>query len=138
MIGIISFLAFTILVAVISYVASKNTDESTSTGYFPKIEKLEHKDANSPYDDLVSWFYDGSGFEIPNDMDTSEYEQNLNMVTPLNQLIKEYHPESKQQDQFFLKEFLLWGLVEFKKLSKLELEQGYQFKDAYGGYFDSL
>ena len=34
MIGIISFLAFTILVAVISYVASKSTDESTSTGYF--------------------------------------------------------------------------------------------------------
>ncbi len=106
--------------------------------YFPKIEKLEHKDADSPYDDLIAWFYDGSGFEIPNNIETSEYEQSLSMVTPLNEIIKEFHPELKEEDHFFLKEFLLWGLVEFKKLSKLELEKGFQFNDAFGGYFNSL
>ena len=34
MIGILSFLGFTILVAVISYFATRTTDEQTSDGYF--------------------------------------------------------------------------------------------------------
>lgn len=34
MVGIISFLAFTILVAVIAYMATRSTDENTSDGYF--------------------------------------------------------------------------------------------------------
>ena len=34
MVGIFSFLAFTILVAVIAYLSTRSTDENTSDGYF--------------------------------------------------------------------------------------------------------
>ncbi|WP_010178648.1 hypothetical protein [Aquimarina agarilytica] len=108
------------------------------SNYFPKIEKLEHKDKASPYDKLVDWFYDGTGFELANDLLTPEYEQQLDMVPPLEALIKEYLPEISKKDSYFFKEFLLWGLVEFKKLSKLQMEKGFEFKDAFGSYISGI
>ena len=30
--------------------------------YFPKIDKLERKDAVGPYDELIAWFFEGEGF----------------------------------------------------------------------------
>jgi magnesium chelatase subunit I len=37
-----------------------------------------------------------------------------------------------------LKEFVLWGLVEYDKLSKDRVEEGYQFKDLYSSYINKL
>jgi magnesium chelatase subunit I len=37
-----------------------------------------------------------------------------------------------------MKEFLLWGLVEFKKLNKYRFAEGVQFKDIYGSYISGL
>ncbi len=108
------------------------------SSYFPKIEKLEHKDKETPYDKLVDWFYDGTGFELPNDLLTIEYEQQLDMVPPLEDLIAKYQPELSKKDSYFFKEFLLWGLVEFKKLSKLQLDEGFEFKDAFGSYISGI
>ena len=106
--------------------------------YFPKIEKITRKDEVSPYDDLVAWFYDGTGFELVNDTETTEYEQQLDMIVPLQELINKYQPNVDKEDSYFLKEFLLWGLVEFKKLSKQELERGFEFKDVFGSYINKL
>jgi len=41
-------------------------------------------------------------------------------------------------DAYFVKEFLLWGLVEFKKLSKYRFAEGTQFKDPYGNFINGL
>ncbi len=106
--------------------------------YFPKIEKIAHKDEATPYDNLIAWFFDGTGFELVNDADTAEYEQQLNMINPLNELLDKYHSNVDKKDSYFLKEFILWGLVEFKKLSKNSLEKGYEFKDAFGNYINKL
>ena len=37
-----------------------------------------------------------------------------------------------------MKEFILWGLVEYDKLSKDRFENGYQFKDSLGSFIDKL
>jgi magnesium chelatase subunit I len=37
-----------------------------------------------------------------------------------------------------MKEFILWALVEYDKLSKDRFENGYQFKDMYGSYISKL
>jgi len=42
------------------------------------------------------------------------------------------------EDKYFLKEFVLWGLVEYDKLSKDRVEEGYQFRDLYGNYINKL
>ncbi len=106
--------------------------------YFPQIDKLERKDAVGPYDELVSWFFDGDGFEILDDATNKEYQKELDSVPPLNQLIKEYQPEASKEDSYFLKELLLWGLVAYKKLSKHRFTEGYQFKDLYGSFISGL
>jgi len=105
----------------------QNSIKTLFTEYFPKIEKLEHKDATTPYDEVVAWFFDGTGFELPFNMETSAYKQQLEMVPSLDALIDKYQPDTKSEDRYFLKEFILWGLVEFKKLSKEQLDNGFQF-----------
>jgi magnesium chelatase subunit I len=112
--------------------------KSVFPNYFPKIEKLERKDAEGPYDELVSWFFEGEGFELLDEYTDDEYKRALDSVTPLNQLMKKYQPEVIKKDNYFLKELLLWGLVTYKKLSKHRFSEGFQFKDLYGSFISGL
>lgn len=106
--------------------------------YFPKIEKLE-KDMNaSPYAKILEWFFTETGFELLEDTSDDEYKKKLDAVVPLEDLIQKYQPEIPLNDKYFLKEFVLWGLVEYDKLSKDRVEVGYQFKDLYSSYINKL
>ncbi len=106
--------------------------------YFPKIEKLEKENEQSPYQELVNWFFEESGFELLDDISEAAYKTKLDSIVPLQDLIKEYQPDIDKNDSYFMKEFLLWGLVEFKKLSKYRLSEGFRFNDLYGSYISEL
>ncbi|PCJ97193.1 MAG: magnesium chelatase [Flavobacteriaceae bacterium] len=106
--------------------------------YFPPISKLERKDAPSPYDELISWFFDSEGFELLDDSTDADYQKLLDSITPLSRLITEHQPDVPKEDAYFLKELMLWGLVAHKKLSRHRFTKGYQFKDMYGGYVSGL
>lgn len=107
--------------------------------YFPKINKLERKDEETPYDDLLSWFFQESeGFELLDDFTDEEYKRTLDGIPELSILIKEYQPDFPKEDTYFLKELMLWGLVSFKKLSKHRFSEGYRFKDLYGSFISGL
>ncbi len=106
--------------------------------YFPKIERLEKESEQSPYQELIDWFFEESGFELLDDIADSDYREKLDGIPPLNNLIKKYQEDIDQQDRYFVKEFLLWGLVEYKKLSKYRLSEGFRFKDLYGSYISDL
>lgn len=106
--------------------------------YFPKINKLEKKDAITPYDELVTWFFQGEGFELLDDFTDEEYKRALDGIPALNQLVKDYQPDFPKEDVYFLKELVLWGLVSHKKLSKSRFSEGYQFKDLYGSFISGL
>jgi magnesium chelatase subunit I len=112
--------------------------QSLFPSYFPKIEKLEKPDEESPYDELIHWFFNGSGFELLDDITDEEYQQTLDEVAPLDDLIKEYQPDIDKEDVYFEKEFILWGLVQFKKLSQHRFTEGVQFKDPYGSFISGL
>jgi magnesium chelatase subunit I len=106
--------------------------------YFPKIEKLE-RDANaSPYAQLLEWFFAETGFELLDEATDTNYKKQLDAIAPLEDLIQKYQPEWPVEDRYFLKEFLLWGLVEHEKLSKDRIAVGYQFKDLYSSYINKL
>lgn len=107
-------------------------------GYFPKIEKLEKPNEKTAYSDLIEWFFAESGFELLDDSSDEEYERILGAIKPLEILIKKYQPELPKEDKLFMKEFILWALVEYKKLSKDRIAEGYQFKDIYGSYISKL
>lgn len=106
--------------------------------YFPKIEKLEKPDAETPYDDLLNWFFQDNSLFLEDSLKDTEFEAQLEGVTPLGDLIAKHQPKVSAQDQRFLKEFLLWGLVSYKKLNKTRTESGLQFKDALGSFIRGL
>ncbi|WP_461303718.1 magnesium chelatase [Aureisphaera sp.] len=107
-------------------------------GYFPKIEKLQKESDVDPYDELVSWFFEQSGFELLDSLSDTEYEEKLNSIAPLERLLAKYVPDVAPQDRAFFKEFVLWALAENKKLSKYYMSNGLRFKDVYGGYISGL
>jgi magnesium chelatase subunit I len=106
--------------------------------YFPKIEKLEKPGEANAYSDLLDWFFAESGFELLDDATDAEYETILNSIPSLSTLIKKYQPQTLPEDVLFTKEFILWGLVEYDKLSKDRFENGYQFKDQFGSFVSKL
>ena len=112
--------------------------KSQFDAYFPKIEKLQKESEADPYTDIVAWFFEQSGFELLDTLRNSEYTEQLNQITPLNDLVEEYMPDLDPRDVPFVKEFVLWALVEYRKLSKYNLSDGMRFKDVYGGYISGL
>jgi magnesium chelatase subunit I len=106
--------------------------------YFPKIEKLERDADSSPYAKILEWFFTETGFELLDDASDEDYKKQLDEVRPLEDLIQKYQPEIPLEDKYFLKEFVLWGLVEYDKLSKDRVDVGYQFKDLYSSYINKL
>ncbi|RXG15600.1 magnesium chelatase subunit I [Leeuwenhoekiella aestuarii] len=106
--------------------------------YFPEIKKLEKQNEKSPYDDIVTWFFDQSDFQLLDDLTEDEYKKMLDSVTPLEKLVTEYLPDLEPKDKYFMKEFILWALVEFQKLSKYRMTDGIRFKDLYGSYISGL
>jgi magnesium chelatase subunit I len=106
--------------------------------YFPKIEKLQKQDEETPYDDLISWFFNNDGFQLLDDYDDATYKAKLDEIAPLDELVNEYQPDIDERDIHFEKEFILWGLVQFKKLSKYRYSEGMKFQDPYGSFIKGI
>jgi magnesium chelatase subunit I len=106
--------------------------------FFPKIEKLERDDDASPYAKVLEWFFAETGFELLDDAPDDLYQKQLDKIQPLEDLIQRYQPSFPVQDKYFLKELILWGLVEYNKLSKERLTEGFQFKDLYSSFITKL
>lgn len=107
--------------------------------FFPGIEKLKKQEDESPYDDIISWFFNlKDGFELLDDLKDKAYRDLLNSISPLDDLIGEYQPNLSKQESYFVKEFVLWALVEFKQLSKHRFTEGVQFKDPYGSFISGI
>jgi magnesium chelatase subunit I len=105
---------------------------------FPKIKKLERKDEEGPYDPLLLWFFESEGFELLEDFSDSMYRDQLDSISPLTDLLKEYAPGVDTETSYFLKELVLWALVAHNKLSKQSFSNGTEFKDLYGSYINGL
>ncbi|OBQ54598.1 magnesium chelatase [Tamlana sp. s12] len=125
--------------ALVAYNLIGEAVKSLFVEYFPKIEKLKKQDDESDYDDIVSWFFNQKeGFELLDDAKDKEYQRLLGAITPLDDLLAKYQPNLAQEDSCFVKEFVLWALVEFKELSKHRFTEGIQFKDPYGSFISGI
>ena len=123
------------------YVAEKLIGSAAKTLFvevFPEIKKLKLATDKDPYEGVLNWFFNQSSFELLDDASEEEYVEALNEITPLDDLIAKYAPNTPKEDILFLKEFILWALVEFEKLNKKRISKGYSFKDQYGALFSDL
>lgn len=112
--------------------------KSLFPNYFPAIEKLERKDATTPYDEILNWFSDSQMIELSNNASEEEYRSALNDILPLKKTVKHYHPNAQENELYFLMEFLLWGLAAHDKLSKHKMDNGLQFEDLFESYISRL
>jgi magnesium chelatase subunit I len=101
-------------------------------GLFPKIEKLSKKIEDTPYTALMEAIYAGGGLVLYDESSAADYQETLNSLKPLNELVKKYQGDAAVEDQYFIKEFLLWALAEHHKLGKDRLTNGFEFKDLIG------
>jgi len=107
--------------------------------FFPEIKKLEKQTEESPYDEIISWFFNiNDDFEILDEINEENYKTMIDKIAPLEELLQKYQPNTRKQESYFVKEFVLWALVEFKKLSKFRYAEGTQFKDPYGNFISGL
>lgn len=105
-----------------------NAIRTLFTSYFPKVEKLEKKTVEGPFNQITDWFLEDDGFlEITDESSDEAYAKNLNRISPLDQIIEKYQPDTKAEDLLFLKEFILWGLAVNKKLNKERFKTGVFF-----------
>jgi magnesium chelatase subunit I len=125
--------------AVVAYNLIGEAVKTLFDEFFPKIEKLKKQDAETPYDDIISWFFNQKdGFELLDDLRDKEYKSMLDAVSPLDDLLGEYQPKLQKEDSYFVKEFVLWALAEYKQLSKHRFSEGIQFKDPYGSFISGI
>lgn len=126
-------------VEVIAEKLVKNAIKTLFPSFFPEIKKLEKQDIETPYDDIISWFFNANtDFELLEEYTEEQYEKELDKITPLLSLLNEYQPKLNIEDTYFMKEFVLWALVEYKKLSKFRSAEGTHFKDPYGSFMSGL
>ncbi|SNR73562.1 magnesium chelatase subunit I [Lutibacter agarilyticus] len=115
-----------------------NAAKTLFANYFPEIKKLKHENEEDPYGEVLDWFFENGSFELMDDASEKDYSTILNSITPLDALINKYLPDNESKDSLFIKEFVLWSLVENKKLNKQRISKGFSFRDTFGAYLSNL
>ena len=87
---------------------------------------------------MHGFFEQSGGFELLDSLSDDEYKLQLDRIEPLDELLEKYVLDIPEKDIYFFKEFVLWALVEYRKLSKYYMSDGLRFKDVYGGYISDL
>ncbi len=124
-----------------NFVANQLISEATKTlflQYFPKIEKLKKEGQETPYDEVLNWFFEADAFELSDEANEETYLSAMNGIEPLKILLQKYQAKVATIDTPFLMEFILWALVELKQLSKKKTSNGMVFNDLYGNYIKEL
>ena len=115
-----------------------NAIKSLFNECFREIKKLSKPGVSDEFDEVVAWFMENSSFSLPVELTDDAYSDALNAIGPLEDVVSQYQGEAGTKDKVFLKEFLLWGLVEYNKLDKEEAEGGFQFEDrVLGSFYDN-
>ncbi|MDG1171341.1 MAG: magnesium chelatase, partial [Polaribacter sp.] len=84
---------------VVSEKLIKNAIKKLFPSYFPEIKKLEKQDVESPYDDIVSWFFNANeAFELLDEFSELQYKNEIDKVSPLDQFLKEHQPNMNIAD----------------------------------------
>lgn len=105
---------------------------------FPEIEKLTKENESTPYDQVIDWFLRESDFELIDEYTQLEYQTQMDRIDALDALIKKFQPDLALKDHNFMKEMVLWALVECKKLAKRRFSEGFTFTDLVNGYWTDV
>ncbi|MCB9245293.1 MAG: sigma 54-interacting transcriptional regulator [Flavobacteriales bacterium] len=105
--------------------------------YFGDPEKLGRKE-NDPFSRIVNWFEKGNTVNLPLTARDSLYARELNRVSGLGELVTDHIEDSGKMDRYLWMEFVLYGLAEYSRLSKIHSDQSAQFGDLVGSMLGSF
>ena len=112
--------------------------KTTFNELFRPLKKLKKPGVTDEFDAIVQWFMEENDFELTNDAKDNEYAKQLDKIKPMDQVLKQYINTVDKNERTFLKELILWGLVEYKQLSKRKFEAGISFEDEIlGSLYDN-
>jgi magnesium chelatase subunit I len=103
--------------------------KTTFDELFRPLKKLKKPGVNDEFDAVVQWFMEENDFELTNDSKDKEYAKQLDKIKPMDDVLEKYITNIDKNERTFLKELILWGLVEYKQLSKRKFEEGISFED---------
>lgn len=109
---------------------------TTFPKYFPSPEKTKKKEpVEQVYATILEWFASGNSIDLFFDMNNNAYQKALNEVKGLKGFVKDFYPEAKSNEQYFLMELTIHALSEYSKLSKGALVRGNRFGDMFNAVF---
>lgn len=103
--------------------------KTTFNELFRPIKKLKRPGVSDEFDAIVNWFLEDNDFELTNNSNDKDYAKQIEKIKPLDEALSKYITESDLKERVFLKELMLWGLVEYKQLAKSKRESGMSFFD---------
>lgn len=93
-------------------------------------------DGDPNFVELRSWFASGHIVELENDVSNEEFQQALNQVPFLDEIVFDYIDQP--QDRIFWKEFILHALSEYNVLNKEVWDGHMNFNDMLANMLDDL
>jgi magnesium chelatase subunit I len=97
--------------------------------HFKEIKKLRKSTDHDEFDEVVEWFAKGGKFQLKSNAKNDQYAKALNGVEALDKIIDKYQQGVAQEDKLFLKELILWGMVENQMLDRHSYEEAVEIED---------
>ena len=107
--------------------------------YFPNPETLkkrrsskEAKEEENPYKGIIRWFDSGNAVDLFLNITDKNKIMQLYKIDGLHALVKKFYPQTNEQENALLMEFVLHGLASYSLISKKIIENKIEFKDLMG------
>jgi magnesium chelatase subunit I len=109
----------------------------TFKSYFPDPQ-AKTEEEKSTYKEVMDWFADGNEINISDTLSNKEYEEALENVKGLNELVKEHAKDASKSERFIWMDLVLEALHQNSMLSKQDLDDQTLYTDMLGSMFSSL
>jgi magnesium chelatase subunit I len=112
--------------------------KKTFSRHFPDPEQQKKQERKSIYKPVLDWFADGNCLELTDYMSQKDYEQKLDQVTGLADIV-ESKPETKDRAiKYVLMDFVIEALHQYSMVGKEDLDDSRSYSDMLGSMLGSM
>ncbi|MGD8428540.1 MAG: sigma 54-interacting transcriptional regulator [Balneolaceae bacterium] len=112
--------------------------KKTFSRHFPDPEQQKKQERKSIYKPVLDWFADGNYLELTDYMSQKDYEQKLDQVTGLADIV-ESKPETKDRAiKYVLMDFVIEALHQYSMVGKEDLDDSRSYSDMLGSMLGSM
>jgi magnesium chelatase subunit I len=106
--------------------------------HFPDPQKQKQQDKDSIYKPILDWFAEGNTLELTDYLDESKYENLLERVDGLANVVNKYGSEVEGKRRYVLMDFVIESLHQNSMIGKEDLEDTRSYSDMLGSMLGSM